>query len=86
MQSSHHTIPRSKITPQKRFYSIKEVCEIAAISRSTLIRAEISGSCPPGRRFGARCVRYDRQQIEQWLATGSWSLLPWQQQQEVSHD
>jgi|GEM_PF-5522448 len=86
MQSSHHTTFSTKTTPQKRFYNTKEVCEIAGISRSTLIRAELSGSCPQGRRFGARCVRYDRQQIDQWLATGSWSLLPWQQQQEVSHD
>lgn len=67
--------------PKKRFYSIKEVCSIASISRSTVIRAEKSGTCPPGRRFGTRCIRFDKSQIDQWLATGSWSSLQWQQQE-----
>ena len=84
MQSSHHTTPCNTITPRNRFFSMAQVCEMAGISRSTLIRAEKSGSAPPGRRFGARCVRFDRIQIEQWLSTGKWSPLPWQQE-EVSN-
>lgn len=86
MQSSQHTTPSNKIVPQKRWYNKKEVCAAAQISLSTLVRAELAGTCPPGRRFGARCCRYDARQVEEWLATGSWSPLPWQQQQEVSHD
>lgn len=67
-------------TPQKRFYNIREICSMAGISRSTLVRAEISGSCPPGRRFGKRCVRFDKSQVDAWLATGSWAT-----HQEVSN-
>lgn len=73
---------QAPITPQKRFYDMKEVCCLAGISRSTMNRAEKLGFAPKGRRFGARCVRFDREQIDQWLATGSWLPLPWQEQRQ----
>jgi predicted DNA-binding transcriptional regulator AlpA len=70
----------------RRFYTPREVCLLGGFSRSYLYRAEKYGVCPPGRRFSARCCRFEKSQIDQWLETGSWSPLPWQQNDGVDKD
>lgn len=55
--------------------SIKEVAELSGLSVPTLNRYEREGKMPKARRFSARCVRWPRPIVMQWLQ-GEWEPTP----------
>lgn len=51
---------------EKRYLSVKEVCELTGLSKST-IYCEIYKRCIPYFKLGPRIVRFDREEIEEWI-------------------
>jgi excisionase family DNA binding protein len=50
----------------KQYLTVKEVCEITNLSKQT-IYTEVYKRSIPFVKFGPRLLRFDREQIENWM-------------------
>jgi predicted DNA-binding transcriptional regulator AlpA len=57
----------SKKSEHPHLVSVKEVAQLSGLSVPTLIRYEREGKIPKARRLSARCVRWSREVILEWL-------------------
>lgn len=61
------------MTETKQLYSIQDVSSLSGLSVPTINRYIRAGKMPPAIRLSARCIRWPRELIMQWLR-GEWSL------------
>lgn len=48
---------------RQRLYSMADLIEILALSKSTIHRLIAEGMFPPGTEIGPKCVRWTRRQV-----------------------
>ena len=56
--------------PDSQFLDIVALAERLQVSRITVKRWHKSGAMPPGICIGPRLLRWDREQIQQWIEAG----------------
>ena len=52
-----------------KFMSINDVAALTGLSRSTLAKKRCTGSGPAYFKTGGRQIRYDRTDVESWIAS-----------------
>ena len=53
-----------------RMYSTRDVMQITGLSRSSLHRYQEVGIMPRGIRLTRRCVKWNAEEIDNWVAAG----------------